>query len=366
MLKSVRRRSLCSLLLVAPTLALSVLAPSPANATVERAHNSAASGPLIGFMVPESTVPRFLTQDWPNFQKWMRKLYPSARLVVEDANGSPSQQLAQAQALLTRGVKAIVLDAVSDTASTAIVKDAYAAHVPVVNYNRLTADAPVSAYVGTDAQLVGVAMGKWLLARTKRGDTIAVINGSPTDPWARAEHAGFMSVLDPAFKSGARHMVGNVWTPGWLPTNATNEIEAILTKTHDNIQGLLAPNDGTAEGMIPALAAQGLAGKIPITGVDAGLTGDRLILKGLLGMSVWRSPIVEQHYVAMAVIALLTHKSLPKVFAAHYAYNGLRKVPWAVYPFYIITKSNMSLELSAGVLSKAQLCKGIPSGVGPC
>lgn len=327
---------------------------------------ASTSHPLVAMLLPESTVPRFLTQDAPNFVKQMKLLYPSAKVIVEDANGSASTQLAQAQAVLTKGAKAILMSPVSSTASAAIVNDAHKDGVPVVEYSRLTTGAPVAAIVGTDPYSVGVALGKWIMSKTTTGNTIAVINGSPTDSFAHQEHNGFMSVLKPAFASGSRHEAGDVWTPGWLPSNAQSEMSAILTKTHNNIQGVVAPNDGTAEGIIAALSAQGLAGKVPITGVDAGINGDRLILKGLLGMSIWRSAKVQEHITATAITDLLKGKSLPKSMFTKTQNNGMLNVPWAPYPFYVITKSNMNLVLNAGVINKQALCKGIPAGTGPC
>lgn len=328
--------------------------------------SSTSSHPLVAMLLPESTVPRFLTQDAPNFVQQMKLLDPNAKVIVEDANGSAATQLAQAQAVLTRGVKAILMSPVSSTASAAIVNDAHKDGVPVVEYSRLTMNAPVSAIVGTNPYDVGVGLGKWMLDHTTAGNVIAVINGSPTDSFAHQEHNGFMSILKPAFANGSRVEAGDVWTPGWLPSNAQAEMAAILTKAHNNIQGVLAPNDGTAEGIIAALSAQGLAGKVPITGVDAGINGDRLILKGLLGMSIWRSAKVEENYAATAITDLMEGKKLPASMFSKTQNNGLVDVPWASYPFYVITKSNMNLEIQAGVINKQDLCKGIPAGTGPC
>ncbi len=76
------------------------------------------------------------------------------------------------------------------------------------------------------------------------------------------------------FTSGARHKVADIFTPAWDPTKAQAEMEQILTQTSNNVQGVLVANDGMAGGVIAALKAHGLAGKIPVTGLDASVLLD--------------------------------------------------------------------------------------------
>ena len=57
---------------------------------------------------------------------------------------------------------------------------------------------------------------------------------------------------------------------------------------HNDIQGILAPNDNTAGGCIQALAAQNLDGKVPITGQDAELSAAQRIVEGTQTMTVFK------------------------------------------------------------------------------
>lgn len=327
---------------------------------------SGSTHPLVGFMIPDSTTIRWTAQDAPGFISAMRKLDPSAKVVVENANNNAEDQLAQAQALISEGAKAIVLVAVDETQAGTIVRDIHSAGVPVIAYTRMPAASPVSYMVGDNPYAIGVDLGKYIMANTKQGDTIAVLKGSFTDSFAHGEANGYMSVVQPAFKSGSRLEVGNVWTADWLPANAQAEMAAILTQTHNNVQAVLAANDGLADGAIAALSTQGLAGKIPVTGIDGDLSNDQLILKGLESMSVWRSSAVEAHDAAQIVTDLLHGKKPPKSFFDSSVYNGLVHVPLKGVASTVITAKNMNLEIKAGVFTKAQLCSGIPAGEGPC
>ena len=343
-------------------------AASSAAASSAAGASSAASGPAgtVAFLLPDNTTPRWMSQDAPSFKSWMQKLAPNVKVIVDVPNEDPQTQLSQAQAALTQGAKVLVVTAVDGTQAAKIVQAAQADSVPVIAYTRQIMNAPVKYMTGDDPHAIGVALGTWMSAHTKQGDTIAVINGSTTDSFAHLEHDGFMSVLQPLFASGARKMAGDVWTPEWDPVKAHAEMDAILTSTQNNVQAVLAANDSTAEGAIASLQTHGLAGKIPVTGIDATLASDQLILKGLQSMSVWRSVDDEAHYTAQLVVDLLTGQAPPKDFFTGTVNNGYGDIPMKAVPSKVIDASNMQELIDANAISKDQLCKGIPAGTGPC
>ncbi|MGC8628549.1 MAG: substrate-binding domain-containing protein, partial [Acidimicrobiales bacterium] len=251
-------------------------AATTARASIVRA--SASPADTVAELFPDNTTPRWMTEDAPDFKAWMHKLDPNAKVIIDVADESASTQLNQAQSAITEGAKVLVVIAVDSIAAAKIVTDAQAAHVPVIAYTREIYNAPVKYMTGDNPYEIGVTLGSWIIAHTKAGDRIAVIAGSPTDSFAHLEYSGYMKVLSPFFKSGARKEVGPVWTPEWDTSDAHSEMAAFLTETHNNIQAVLASNDSTAEGAVAALQSVGLAGKIPVTGIDATLASDQLIL----------------------------------------------------------------------------------------
>ena len=62
--------------------------------------------------------------------------------------------------------------------------------------------------------------------------------------------------------------MGEAYTDGWIPANAQKNMEQILTKNNNKVDAVVAANDGTAGGAIAALAAQGMAGSVPVSGQD--------------------------------------------------------------------------------------------------
>lgn len=325
-----------------------------------------ASGPLVAFLLPDNTTPRWTGQDAPDFKAALHRDDPAAQVIVDVANEDPSTQLAQAQAALTQGAKVLVVVAVDENQAASIVRAAHRAHAVVIAYTRLISNSPVDYMVGDNPHQIGVVLGKWVKAHTKKGATIAVINGSAADSFAHQEHGGYFSVLKPLFRSGARHLVGNVWTPEWDPTKAHAEADALLVQTHGKIQAVLSGNDGMAAGIIAALSTHGLAGKVPVTGIDATLASDQLILKGEQSMSVWRSISTEANYTARVVDDVLHNRTPPKSFFNGSAYNGQVHVPLKAVPSIVIDTHNMYILIKNHVYTRAELCAGIHRRVGPC
>ena len=73
-----------------------------------------------------------------------------------------------------------------------------------------------------------------------------------------------------------------------MPPTAEKMMENILTAQQNKIDGVIASNDGTALGELQAMKAQGLAGKVPISGQDATADGCNSIVKGEQTVSVYK------------------------------------------------------------------------------
>jgi D-xylose transport system substrate-binding protein len=321
----------------------------------------------VAFLLPENVTARWEEQDKPFFIQAMKKYAPNAQVQVVNALNDQAKQQSQAEAALTNGAKVLVVIPVDQVAAAAIVNDAHRQKVPVIAYDRLIKNSPLDYYVSVDGVEVGKLQGKWLADQTKDGDNIAVVNGSTTDDNAHLFNKGYMSVLQPLFDSGKRKQAANVWTPGWEPPAAQREMEQILTQNNNNIQGVLSANDGMAGAIIAALRAQGLAGKVPVSGLDATLAADQRILRGEQGMTVWRSLKEEADKSAQVAAALLKGgKPADSLFNGKKVDNGQAQVPWAPLTPQVIDKHNMNLIIQDGAVKKEELCNGIASGTGPC
>jgi len=260
--------------------------PSPAaTATVGSAAASASaastSGPqvTVSILLPDNTTPRYESQDKPAITAALTKYIPNVKVVSYNALGDGAKQLSQAEEALTNGSKVLIVIPQDSNAAAAIVAAAHKDNVPVIAYTRIINNSPLDYFIGKDTLTIGKQEGQWIVDNTNSGDTIAVVNGSPTDQNAKLYEQGYMGILQPLFTSGQRKLGGELWTPNWDPTNAQNEMDQLLTKNADNVQAVIGPNDNMAGGVVASLSGKGLAGKVKVTGLDATVAGLQRIIE---------------------------------------------------------------------------------------
>ncbi len=325
------------------------------------------AGQTVAFLLPENVLPRWENQDSPFLEEALAKHAPSAQLKTYNAENDAAKQQQQAEQALTEGAEVLVVIAVDQTAAGVIVNLAKAANVPVIAYDRLILDSPVDYYVSVDGTKVGALQGQWLADNTQDGDNIVVINGSESDDNAHLFNKGYMSVLQPLFDSGARNLVYESWTPGWDPTTAQTEMEQALTKTDNDVQGVLSANDGMAASITTALGAQGLAGNVPVTGLDGTTQALQLILQGKQGMTVYRSLKEQADKTGQIVAALLSGQEPPSdLFTGTPVNNGQVDIPWATVEPTVIDEANLNIVMEETGLTASDVCSGVEAGVGPC
>jgi D-xylose transport system substrate-binding protein len=324
------------------------------------------AGELVAFLLPENVTPRWEGFDKPTFIAAMKRLAPTAKVDVLNALNSPTTQQSQAEQEITKGAKVLVVSAIDGKGFGATAAKAISQGVKVIAYDRLISNAKISAYISFDGVAVGKAQGTWMKGHTKGGSRIAIINGSITDDNAHLFNKGYMSVLRPLFKSGARKVVGpanGTWTPGWNPPTAQTEMEQLLTKFHNKIDAVLSANDGMAGGIIAALTA--VHKKVPVTGQDASLEGIQNIIRGTQGMSVFKDIRLQAPAAAKITAALLAGKStLPGVNKK--VNNGAGSIPSVILPVKAIDIHNLKLLVKngwvnvPGVGGLAKVCSGVP------
>ena len=66
-------------------------------------------------------------------------------------------------------------------------------------------------------------------------------------------------------------------------------MEQCLTANDNNVDAVVASNDGTAGGVVAALASQGLAGNIPVSGQDGDIAALNRIAKGYQTVNAWKN-----------------------------------------------------------------------------
>ena len=359
------RRTLVALATVIAVAALGLAAAGTAVGGKAAPAKQAAAA-RVAFLLPENVTPRWEGFDHPTFVKALKKLVPGVQIDVLNARNSPTTQQSQAEQEVTKGAKVLVVSAIDGKGFGSVAKRAISQGVKVVAYDRLISNAKISAYISFDGVAVGKAQGKWLAKHTKKGSRITIINGATTDDNAHLFNKGYLSILNPLFKSGKRKVVGpktGTWTPGWDPPTAQREMEQLLTKYHNKIDAVLSANDGMAGGIIAALKAVGKAGKVPVTGQDASLEGVQNIIRGVQGMTVFKDFRLQAPAAAKITAALLKNKKLPGINKK--VNNGAGSIPSVILPVVSVDGHNLSLLVRNGFIKTylgglKKVCKGVP------
>ena len=89
-------------------------------------------------------------------------------------------------------------------------------------------------------------------------------------------------------KAGDIKIVGETYTDNWDPAKAQTEMEQFLTAANNDVHAVLSENDGMAGGVVAALEAQGLAGKVPVSGQDGDQAALNRVALGTQTVDVWK------------------------------------------------------------------------------
>ena len=268
----------------APVAATAVSAVKATAAPVATAVAGATGKPKIGISMSD-----FATERWKPESDLLKQLLEAKgyEVLVQEANHDVKLQNDQIDNMLSQGVKGLIIVAEDGDAAATAVQKANKAGVKVIAYDRLIKDPAIAGYLSFDNTEVGRneadGVMKWLDKNfdfSKGPAKVMMMGGSPTDNNAILVRGGQEEVVKPYIDAGKVEVVADQWVDNWDAANALKIMENVLTAQANKIDAVVASNDGTALGALQALKAQGLAGKVPISGQDATADGCNSIAKG--------------------------------------------------------------------------------------
>jgi len=284
-----------------------------------------------------------------------------AQCEVLVADGSDATQINQAESFLTKGVDVLIVAPHNGQVAAAIVEAAHKQNVPVISYDRLIRNADVDLYVSHQVVKIGQMQAQYALDHAPNGNYV-LIGGSQTDNNALLLTQGQMQVLQPAVDKGQIKIVTTQYAREWLASEALRIMEDALTKNNNDIQAVVASNDGTAGGAISAIPPQ-LVGKILVTGQDASLDAVQRIVDGKQTMTIYK-PI--QPLAFAAVDSAIKLAKGEKVEAKDKINNGKLDVPALLFEPMVLDKSNvMQTVIKDGYHKLEDVYKNVPKDQWP-
>ncbi|ETX16368.1 xylose ABC transporter substrate-binding protein [Roseivivax halodurans JCM 10272] len=311
---------------------------------------------------------------WSNFQEERWKTDEAAiqgaldeagaEYVSTDAQSSSAKQLSDVESLIAQGVDALIILAQDASAIGPAVQAAADEGIPVVAYDRLIEDER-AFYLTFDNVEVGRMQAREILKAQPEGNYV-MIKGSPTDPNADFLRGGQQEILQEAIDAGDIEIVGEAYTDGWLPANAQRNMEQILTQTGNDVDAVVASNDGTAGGAVAALTAQGMDG-IPVSGQDADHAALNRIAKGTQTVSVWKDSRELGKRAGEIALELASGSNMSDIEGAEEWTSPAGTTLWAEFLNPVpITQENLSEVVDAGWIEQDALCQGVENGPAPC
>jgi D-xylose transport system substrate-binding protein len=284
-----------------------------------------------------------------------------AQCEVLVADGSDSAQINQAQSFLTKGIDVLIVAPHNGQVAASIVEAAHKQGVPVISYDRLIRGADVDLYVSHQVVKIGQMQAQYALDHAPRGNYV-LIGGSQTDNNAVLLMEGQMSVLQPAIDKGQIKIVTKQFAREWLASEALRIMEDALTKNNNDIQAVIASNDGTAGGAISALPPQ-LVGKVLVTGQDAALDAVQRVVEGKQTMTIYK-PIRPLAFAAVDAAVKLARGE--KVDAKDKVNNGKLDVPSLLFEPMVLDKNNvMQTAIKDGYHRMEDVYKNVPKDQWP-
>ena len=335
-----------------------------------------AAGLALGVATaPVMAKGKTIAVSWKTFQEERWKTDDAAikavveaagdKYITSDAQGSAQKQAADIEGLIAQKPDVIMVVAFDSDAILPSIKKISDAGIKSIAYDVQFED-PNALYVTFDNVGVGRLMAKEILKVKPKGN-YAFIKGDKGDPNATFLFMGQMEVLGPSIKSGKIKNVCETFTDGWKPDNAQKNMEQCLTSTKNKVDAVVSENDGMASGVVAALKAQGMAGKVPVSGQDGDKAALNRVATGMQTVSVWKDSRALGKVAAEAAVAMANGTPMDKLKGISKFKDGKKKVEMTaiLLPPNPITKANLGDVIKAGWISKEEACAGA-KGVAAC
>jgi D-xylose transport system substrate-binding protein len=318
---------------------------------------------------PNETVRIGFSMDTLKEERWQRDKElvekrckeVGAECEVLVANGNDATQISQAESLVTKGVDVLIVAPHNGQIAASIVEAAHKQGIPVISYDRLIRNSDVDLYVSHQVVKIGQMQAQYALDHAPKGNYVLIF-GSETDNNALLLMEGQMQVLKPASDSGQIKIVAQRYAREWLASEALRITEDALTKNNNDIQAIVASNDGTAGGAISALPPQ-LVGQVLVTGQDAALDAVQRIVEGKQTMTIYKPIVPLANSAVDSAIKLARGEALD---AKDKINNGKIDVPAILQEPIVLDKNNvMQTVIKDGYHKLEDVYKNVPKDQWP-
>ena len=251
--------------------------------------------------------------------------------VVYQAAQSEGDQLGQlsiAETMISQKYSVLLLSPQTDSNLQPVLDEARQAGIPVLNVN--DAVIPEAAhYVGNVQRDNGVRVARWFIKNRPQGGKVAVIEGQAGVFAAAQRTAGFKATIQ---QGGSFTVVASV--PGNWDRQLSYDDATTILQQHPDLVGFYCNNDTMALGVVEAVKAAGLLGRVAVFGTDGISDAYVSIRAGELTGTVDSFPVLTGEVAMETALRLVAGEKLPRVVST---------------PQALITKANVETYKASGV-----------------
>ena len=203
-------------------------------------------------------------------------------IIVLDSQNDPSKELSNVEDLVTRNVKAILINPTDSDAVSNAIRIANRAEIPVITLDRGASRGDVISHIASDNIAGGEMAGKFISDKLGKNAKVVQLEGIAGTSAARERGEGFMNAVK------ANHMDLLATQPADFDrTKGLNVMENILA-AQPEVKAVFAQNDEMALGAIRAVQASGK--DILIVGFDGTKDGIAAVKRGTLAATIAQQP----------------------------------------------------------------------------
>jgi D-xylose transport system substrate-binding protein len=235
------------------------------------------------------------------------RLTPDLRVT----SGDPGRFVADARALIDRGVRLLILDTLDARAGARAERFADRAGVTVIEYDRMDPGGSAGYVVSFDYEDIGKLQAQTLIdclnQEGARDPRIIILNGN-TDAGNDAvlQAKGIHEVLDPLVSAGRATIEEEASVTGRRASSAAEVFNIALHASGGRVDAVLAADDAIAGAVLGALKTAGHQGGVAVTGLGATAEGLANVTSGQQTMTVYADPQSEADAAARLASALVS------------------------------------------------------------
>lgn len=227
------------------------------------------------------------------------------KLTVQNANNSDATSLNLATTAVSKQVGALIIDPVSTQSATSAVTQANNAKIPVLGFDRMPGGGKLASFIGYDAIQAGKRSADALAKSLHGKGKVVEIQGILGTNVAQDRSKGFEQEIAkyPGIKIIAKQSAN-------FDRSTALDVMTNVLQAHPAVNGVYAANDEMAMGVLAALKARNLAGKVQLVGNDGISDSLQAINSGQMYATNAESPYALGQKVAELTAKVLDGKSV--------------------------------------------------------